>query len=183
MKALTLTQPWATLVAIGAKKIETRSWRTDYRGPLAIHAAKGFPAKFRNLVNWSAEEPFASVLKGVLWESRPAVMVWHGQEIPGTRYIEYPDRLHLGCVIATCQLIYCVEIQNHRPSYGSRAVKNGDRTDFFIKEFDIPPDEPEFSFGDYTPGRYAWILADIKPLPQPLPAKGSLRLWDWDGQP
>lgn len=43
MKALTITQPWATLVAIGAKRVETRSWATDYRGPLAIHAAKGFP--------------------------------------------------------------------------------------------------------------------------------------------
>lgn len=41
MKALTLTQPWATLVARGEKQIETRSWRTDYRGPLAIHAGKG----------------------------------------------------------------------------------------------------------------------------------------------
>jgi activating signal cointegrator 1 len=44
MKALTLTQPWAQLVAIGAKKIETRSWNTKYRGPLAIHAALGFPS-------------------------------------------------------------------------------------------------------------------------------------------
>lgn len=43
MKVLTLTQPWATLVAIGAKKLETRSWRTGYRGPLLIHAAMGFP--------------------------------------------------------------------------------------------------------------------------------------------
>ena len=43
MKALTLTQPWASLVAIGAKRIETRSWSTPYRGLLAIHAAKGFP--------------------------------------------------------------------------------------------------------------------------------------------
>lgn len=40
MKALSLTQPWASLVAVGAKRIETRSWRTSYRGPLAIHAAK-----------------------------------------------------------------------------------------------------------------------------------------------
>lgn len=40
MKALTLWQPWATLVAIGKKKIETRCWKTAYRGPLAIHAAK-----------------------------------------------------------------------------------------------------------------------------------------------
>ncbi len=43
MKTLTLTQPWAQLIAIGAKRIETRSWGTKYRGPIAIHAAKGFP--------------------------------------------------------------------------------------------------------------------------------------------
>lgn len=43
MKAITLTQPWATLIAIGAKVIETRGWQTMYRGELAIHAAKGFP--------------------------------------------------------------------------------------------------------------------------------------------
>jgi hypothetical protein len=43
MKALSLTQPWASLVVAGAKKLETRSWPTYYRGPLLIHAAKGFP--------------------------------------------------------------------------------------------------------------------------------------------
>jgi hypothetical protein len=43
MKALSLTQPWATLVVIGAKHYETRSWATGHRGPLAIHASKGFP--------------------------------------------------------------------------------------------------------------------------------------------
>ena len=41
MKALPVTQPYATLVALGAKHIETRSWSTRYRGPLAIHAGKG----------------------------------------------------------------------------------------------------------------------------------------------
>lgn len=35
--ALTLTDPWGTLVAMGAKRYETRSWKTRYRGPLAIH--------------------------------------------------------------------------------------------------------------------------------------------------
>jgi hypothetical protein len=43
MKALSLTQPWATLIAIGAKRVETRSWSTNYRGVVAIHASKGFP--------------------------------------------------------------------------------------------------------------------------------------------
>jgi len=39
MKALTLYQPWASFVACGLKKWETRSWATEYRGPLAIHSA------------------------------------------------------------------------------------------------------------------------------------------------
>jgi len=43
MKALTLTQPWASLMALQSKTIETRSWYTAYRGELVIHAAKGFP--------------------------------------------------------------------------------------------------------------------------------------------
>lgn len=61
MKALSLTQPYATLVAIGAKQIETRSWSTSYRGPLAIHAAKGFPKWARDLC---FEEPFREELRG-----------------------------------------------------------------------------------------------------------------------
>ena len=55
MKCLTLTQPFASLVAISAKKIETRSWYTAFRGELAIHAAKGFPEDARELV---FTEPF-----------------------------------------------------------------------------------------------------------------------------
>lgn len=43
MKALSLWQPWASLIAWGAKEYETRSWPTDYRGKLAIHAAKRKP--------------------------------------------------------------------------------------------------------------------------------------------
>jgi hypothetical protein len=38
MKALTLQQPWASLVAFGDKTIEFRSWQTEYRGPLLICA-------------------------------------------------------------------------------------------------------------------------------------------------
>lgn len=40
MKAISLWQPWASLVVLGEKKIETRDWDTKYRGPLLIHAAK-----------------------------------------------------------------------------------------------------------------------------------------------
>ena len=40
MKALSLMEPWAALIAAGVKSIETRSWRTAYRGPLYIHASR-----------------------------------------------------------------------------------------------------------------------------------------------
>jgi hypothetical protein len=38
VKALTVRQPHAQLIALGIKTIETRSWATKYRGPLVIHA-------------------------------------------------------------------------------------------------------------------------------------------------
>ena len=40
MKALSIWQPWAQLLAVGVKHDETRSWGTNYRGPILIHAAK-----------------------------------------------------------------------------------------------------------------------------------------------
>lgn len=43
MKIISLWQPWASLVAEGYKRIETRSWNNSYRGPLLIHATKTEP--------------------------------------------------------------------------------------------------------------------------------------------
>ena len=40
LKAITLYEPWASLMAIGAKRNETRGCRTSHRGDIAIHAAK-----------------------------------------------------------------------------------------------------------------------------------------------
>lgn len=41
MKAITISQPFASLIASGEKWCENRTWPTSYRGPLAIHAGKG----------------------------------------------------------------------------------------------------------------------------------------------
>lgn len=41
MKAISIKQPWASLVAAGHKRIECRTWRTPYRGPLLVCASKG----------------------------------------------------------------------------------------------------------------------------------------------
>lgn len=38
MKVLTIKEPWATLIIEGYKKYEFRSWKTNYRGKILIHA-------------------------------------------------------------------------------------------------------------------------------------------------
>lgn len=59
MKAISLWQPWASLVAFGEKQYETRSWETKHRGLLAIHAAKRFDAMQEQLCG---DEPFKQAL-------------------------------------------------------------------------------------------------------------------------
>ena len=41
MKVLTIKQPWASLIMLGYKRFEFRSWETNYRGELLIHAGQG----------------------------------------------------------------------------------------------------------------------------------------------
>lgn len=40
-RILTVRQPWASLIASGTKRVEVRSWRTNYRGPIVILAGRG----------------------------------------------------------------------------------------------------------------------------------------------
>ena len=41
VKALTIREPWASLIVNGYKEYEFRSWKTNYRGKILIHAGKG----------------------------------------------------------------------------------------------------------------------------------------------
>jgi hypothetical protein len=49
MKAISLLQPWATLWMLGIKELETRSWKTNYRGPLMVHASAASSQEGRDL--------------------------------------------------------------------------------------------------------------------------------------
>jgi hypothetical protein len=142
MKSISLSQPWAQLIAIGAKTIETRSWRTYHRGTLAIHAAQRIPPLARRLI---MEEPFYSTLR----------KAYSGGAIDGW--------LPLGAIVAVCELSEII----HIPPQWEMSIEY--------------PTEPELSFGDYTPGRYAWYLKNIHPLQVPIPCKGALSVWDVPG--
>jgi hypothetical protein len=150
MKTLSLTQPWASLVAIGAKRVETRSWTTSYRGPIAIHAAKGFPKWAKETV-W--QEPFLQRLRDAEI-IRFNIFAGYAGEGEGS----FP----LGAVIATANLVDIWRVEKASEPQSWRLSAD------------------EIAFGDYSRGRYAWFLSDVKQLPEPIPARGALGLWEWD---
>lgn len=154
MKALTVTEPWATLIAIGAKRIETRSWPTDYRGPVAIHASKKITSAEVDLAT-DPNDPIAKALMrhGVQIFWQPGVIGHTYQAFSATR----------GCVIATGRLTGCIAFTQE--SVGKICAVYGAH---------------ELDFGNLTVGRFGFVLSDITPLPNPIPARGSLGFWEWE---
>ncbi len=59
MKALSLHQPWASLIVLGVKRLETRAWQTEHTGHLLIHASRTFPPEGRRLCR---QAPIRSLL-------------------------------------------------------------------------------------------------------------------------
>lgn len=237
MKAITLHQPWATLISLGVKSIETRSWSTSYRGPLAIHAAARPPIAFGHIGEWQVlpngaggwtvrHVPTARV-------SDPAANVF------GTMYPERfgaGQRCHallLGAVVATCTLVDVVPILQAGTSEYEDAgfvsyVLDGHKSGLQVCDWggtagtygkDQEEDrrgvryvhiEDQRPYGDFSPGRYAWLLAHArstmercpacagttiamvgsKPTDcpacegegrrEPVPAKGRQGLWEWE---
>ena len=138
MKALTVWQPWAQLLAMGAKKNETRSWGTKYRGTILIHAAK---VDHQYIVGKYPHELF--------------------------QYFEAADviykELPLGAIIGQANLVECIQMDQDYCDY--------------MKKWD----PGEYAFGDYSPGRYAWVMKDAVLFDKPIPASGKQGLWNWEG--
>ena len=69
MKVLTLKQPWASLVANGYKVYEFRSWKTNYRGEILIHAGCGVDKEYLEKVkDYGIEFPKKKILCKVVLE-------------------------------------------------------------------------------------------------------------------
>lgn len=99
--ALSLTQPWASAMALGVKRIETRSWSTALRGPLAIHASKGMPV-------WAKD--FALV------DAYP--------------YLHHePEWFPRGAIVATAILADVVPVERLRAGLSEREAFFGDYSD------------------------------------------------------
>ena len=69
MKVITIKQPWATLIAEGIKKYEFRSWKTNYRGKLLIHAGSSVDREYMKLYkNLGFEFPTKRIIAEVTLE-------------------------------------------------------------------------------------------------------------------
>lgn len=90
MKALTLIEPWASLVAHGLKKIETRSWSTPYRGPVAIHAGRN---------------------RDAIRTGRYVGQLFEEAGIPVPAWWMAADQYPLGCIVAVARLDSCFRME------------------------------------------------------------------------
>lgn len=152
MRGLSLWQPWATLVAIGAKKIETRSWSTPYRGLVVIHAAKSLPTDARNFM---LDSPATSALIAGLTHLH----------LPYRHdFFENPTR---GAIVAVASLVRILATGGTNP----RMI--GPWPHRWVRELS----EQEQAFGNFEPERYGWFLEDVRALPEPVPCRGALGLW------
>lgn len=150
MKALTITQPWATLVALGLKRLETRDWPCPEPMQLAIHAGK-------NLAPVGGEKGLRELC------ARPVFrQALFGRDTP---YLG-SHNLPFGAVVAIVKVNACVRTET---------------IDFAAPApwLELGPDEQ--SFGDYSPGRWAWSLTELHVLPEPIEVRGHQKLWEWAG--
>lgn len=98
IKAISLWEPWASLIRTGAKTFETRSWPTLYRGPLLICAAKGGLPKSELiylLSRWDMQGGLAPLI------GRPLDLT--SQTWAGIK----PEHLNFGKAVAIVDLIDC----------------------------------------------------------------------------
>jgi hypothetical protein len=154
VKCISLWQPWASAIAAGSKLIETRSWPTRYRGPLLIHAARRLNrGELMHLCScWNWKGAMAPVIP--LRESYPA---W--------------ELLPFGAVIAVADLMAC------RPT-DSFTVAELDSARRPAGERPTLYDWTERHMGDFSPGRFGWVLSNVRAFKTPIPFRGRQQLFD-----
>lgn len=187
-------EPWASLVASGIKTIETRSWATSHRGLIFIHAAAkpfGFNSDRADLLRDHLD----------LHQYRKLSRHLYVQRYGKTSAKKYPQA-SVDCemfsnyvpstVIAVATLVDVLPIVTHvddpvvecvvtdfdRPSLDHVVPGDGLAAPYLIRDI-----SPEIPWGDYTPGRFAWILGHIRPLDVCKPVKGRQRIWEWKDGP
>lgn len=168
LKALTIWQPWASMLGCGAKLYETRGWATKYRGPVAIHAAMKDPCKLPLLGREALERAVREEIDAGRcpeWRFMPRGKIIAIADLVNVWHIVYNVGRH-------------VEEVRKNPVFAESMSQNKHDPDFYDT---FVPSKKELALGDWTPGRYAWEFANVRMLPNPIPVKGQQGLWTYHG--
>lgn len=154
--AISLLQPWASLMVMGHKVLETRSWKptaekveyikqnTGGTGRLLIHASMGKKGYARELC-----------LNNLFFK----------------KFIKDFDALPFGKILGSVDLtgtfLRSDDFMRNRPSW---MVPEKGWNSYKIVQ--------EVAYGDYSPGRWAWLTTNPVEFKNPFDAKGSLNIWD-----
>ena len=129
MKAISLWEPWASAMASGLKRNETRGWPTNYRGELVIQSSK----------------------------RRPSL-----EEVGDPETYYEAMRMPYGYALCVVELYACVSTEEF--TIDGRTGKHS-------------LSRAEEELGNYTPGRFAWVTANCRPLKGLVPLRGRQGLW------
>lgn len=156
LSTLTLYPEHAELFRLGLRTVETRTRRTNHRGRLLLHAGKRDP------------------------DSKVALS--SPRSLAALDAIRHFDAIPMGVIVASCLLVECAPIVEHTGMDDNpvEVYSTYDGRDLAIQRVIGDPSRAEnvttewiteqLPFGDWTPGRYAWILADVVPTAERCPA-------------
>jgi len=151
VRALSLRQPYASLVALGEKHIETRSFQRKYLGPIAIASSASWkPAAKRRA--------FENLSFTAAWRRHPDL-------------VDSVDDLPLGVIVAVARIVAYIPSESivaleRKRKHRSRLVLEG-----------VTCAKSEIAFGDFSRNRFGWVLADVHRLTAPVACKGALGIW------
>ena len=154
MKAISLHQPWASLIAVGVKTVETRTRKppAGLMGQrIAIHAAKR-PMKEAEYADFT----------DAMNEIGSATL--DGQEFP------------LGAIVATARLADAWQVAYTSLDLDAPEVHPDGYPQVFGDADETCKADP---YGDFSVGRWLWFLEDVEAVTPPVPEKGRQGFWEW----
>jgi len=158
MKCITLHQPYASLIACGTKRCETRSWappKSMIGERIAIHAAKRIP---HERPPFETGEIVGSLIKAGMYPIKSSLSIPLALR-----------PLPRGVVLCTAVIQGAFKI--NRVSRKKYAFGEG-----FGRECMVLTDK----WGDYSVGRWVWMLTHVKVLDEPVQVRGQQRIYSVD---
>ena len=161
LSALTVHQPWAWAICNAERRLDNRDWRPPpyiANRTIAIHAGK----------KWGRNEKIEA--------SALACQLHPRLEVPlgGESY-------QFGAVVALARVVGFVD-RDLRPERGPYSFDMQSSRGYVCVGGRITPEQVELVVtNEWFKGPCAWLLSDVRVLPEPVPARGYQKLWRLPG--